>query len=604
MKKQTKSKNSASSQKALNPSLQTFSMHEKFTALFVISMFTLFPVFMTDMLFNVRKDRLHYFIATTLALLFFLIATYICGIDKKMWPKKLFKMSIEDWGMIGFLVVCTISALLSEYGFEAVDGSKGRDSGLITIAAYILCYFLVSRYYKHKDIVFNIFIITASIVCLIAVLHEFYSDPFKIIEQIKKEQQNTFISTIGNKNMFSCFVCVALPVCAGLLVEAKDIPSTVFYSIALGINFMGLLVADSDSGYFGLAAFMAILFIYACGNADRMFKYMLSFFVMTFSCKVLRLISTLFDDEHKPLDTIPDTLIYNNKVYIVIALFAVLSVLFYFIRRKFGDAHSPKWVEIAASVFVGLCAGTLVALFVYFSAIDKTTDLGKLTKYLRLDDKWGTHRGYAWIRSVIIFKTHGIKNMLVGCGPDTFGQIMKAEYREDMLKRHGSVFDSAHNEYLHYLVTTGALGLISYLTVLIALAVKGIKNFKNSIAALIMTLVIISYCAQATFNLSTPIITPYLFLFLGLLEAVVRRQKFAEEEAVTVNADTKKKTEKATVDKQNNKPELQEDKVDTVSDDDNDTFEKESENKNEIKQTNIQKNNSNNKNKSKKKKKK
>ena len=138
---------------------------------------------------------------------------------------------------------------------------------------------------------------------------------------------------------------------------------------------------------------------------------------------------------------------------------------------------------------------------------------------------------------------------------------------------------------------------------MIALAVKGIKNFKNSIAALIMTLVIISYCAQATFNLSTPIITPYLFLFLGLLEAVVRRQKFAEEEAVTVNADTKKKTEKATVDKQNNKPELQEDKVDTVSDDDN-TFEKESENKNEIKQTNIQKNNSNNKNKSKKKKKK
>ena len=602
MKKQTKTKKSANSQKAINPSLETFSMHEKFTALYVISMFTLFPVFMTDMLFNVRKDRLHYFIATTLALLFFLLATYICGIDKKKWPKKLFRMSIEDWGMIGFLVVCAISALLSEYGFEAVDGSKGRDSGLITMAAYVLCYFLVSRYYKHKDLVFNIFIVTASIVCLIAVLHEFYSDPFKILEQIKKEQQSTFITTIGNKNMFSCFVCVALPVAAGLLVEARDIPSTVFYSLALGINFMGLLVADSDSGYFGLAAFMAILFVYACGNANRMFKYMLSFFVMTFSCKVLRLISLLFDDVYKPLDTIPQTLIFNNKVFIVIALFAVLTTVFYFVNRKFGDTHSPKWVEIAASIFVGLCAGTVLALFIYFSAIDKTTDLGKLTKYLRLDDKWGTHRGYAWIRSVILFKSHGIKNMLVGCGPDTFGQIMKAEYREDMLKRHGSVFDSAHNEYLHYLVTTGALGLISYLTVLISLAVKGIKNFKNSIAALIMTLVIISYCAQATFNLSTPIITPFLFLFIGLLESVVRRQKFAEDNAATATTDVKKKTEKVSADKQNNTPESKAESKnetkDSDQDDRNNTIEKESHNETESKKTN---NSSKNKKKNKKK---
>ncbi|MEE3450052.1 MAG: O-antigen ligase family protein [Acutalibacteraceae bacterium] len=581
MKKQKNANISAKSPKAINPSLETFSMHEKFAALYVISMFTLFPVFMTDMLFNVRKDRLHYFIATTLALLFFLIATYICGIDKTKCPKKLFKMSIEDWGMIGFLVVCTLSAIMSEYGFEAVDGSKGRDSGLITISVYVLCYFLVSRYYKHKDLVFNIFIVTASIVCLIAVLHEFYSDPFKIVEQIKKEQQNTFITTIGNKNMFSCFVCVALPVIAGLLVESKEVSSTVFYSIALGINFMGLLVADSDSGYFGLAAFMSILFIYACGNADRMFKYLLSIFVITFSCKVLRFISYLYDDVYKPLDTIPKTLIFNNKVYLIISVFAVLTVTFYFLKRKFSDTHSPKWVQIAASVFVGLCAATILGLFVYFSAIDKTSDLGKLTKYLRLDDKWGTHRGYAWIRSVILFKSNGLKNMLIGSGPDTFGQIMKAAYREDMLKRHGSVFDSAHNEYLHYLVTTGALGLISYLTVLISLAVKGIKNFKNSIAALIMTLVIISYCAQATFNLSTPIITPFLFLFLGLLESVVRRQQFSEEKGLESKSDSKKKT---------NEPlETKIENVEAITEKQNSTQEKERSKKNKSK--NKKKNN-------------
>ena len=220
-------------------------------------------------------------------------------------------------------------------------------------------------------------------------------------------------------------------------------------------------------------------------------------------------------------------------------------------------------------------------MFVYFSAIDKTSDLGKLTKYLRLDDKWGTHRGYAWIRSVILFKSNGLKNMLIGSGPDTFGQIMKAAYREDMLKRHGSVFDSAHNEYLHYLVTTGALGLISYLTVLISLAVKGIKNFKNSIAALIMTLVIISYCAQATFNLSSPIITPFLFLFLGLLESVVRRQQFSEEKGLESKSDSKKKT---------NEPlETKIENVEAITEKQNSTQEKERSKKNKSK--NKKKNN-------------
>ena len=48
MKKQKNANISAKSPKAINPSLETFSMHEKFAALYVISMFTLFPVFMTD----------------------------------------------------------------------------------------------------------------------------------------------------------------------------------------------------------------------------------------------------------------------------------------------------------------------------------------------------------------------------------------------------------------------------------------------------------------------------------------------------------------------------------------------------------------------------
>lgn len=501
---------------------KSLSMHEKFANLFLISMFTVFPVYLTDKLFNVRVDRLHYFIATNLILLFFILATYICGIDKKKWPTKLFKMSVTDWAVSAFLVVCGISTLLSEYGKDALTGAQGRDSGLILMAVYVLCYFLLSRYLKCKDFVFDIFAITACIVCLIAIMHEFYIDPFDLINSIKEDQRETFISTIGNINLFSAFVCVALPTVVAILVMSNDFFITIFYSVVTSICFMGLIVANSDSGYFGLVAFMAVLFVFACKNADRMFKYFLSVFIMLLSCKILNLFSVIFKGDMRELDTLPNTLVFDKRMYLFISAAGFLTIIFYLVKSKFGDKSFPRAVQIAAGILVGLFAFSIAFVFCYFSFINTASDLGSLTKYLRLNDQWGTHRGYAWIRSIILFKDGGIKNMLVGTGPDTFGPVIKAVYREDMLKRHGSVFDNAHNEYLNYLVTIGILGAAAYITALISLAARCVKRCRNNTKFLIVILVVTSYCAQALFNLATPIVTPYLFVFLGIGESYIR----------------------------------------------------------------------------------
>lgn len=509
--------------------MENLTMFEKFSTFFIISMFTVFPIFMTDKLFNIRKDRLHYFMFTTFALLFFIAATYVCGIDKNAWSKKIFKISVADIGMLSFVVVCALSSAFSIYGMESVTGSGGRDSGLILMAVYVLCYLLISRYYKCKPFVFNIFTVAACLISLLAVLNEFYVDPFGIFTLIKEEQQATFITTIGNINLYSCFMCVTIPVMFTMLIAETDTALTVFYSIACGIGFMGLLVANSDSGYFGIGVLILLALIYACGNARRMFGYSLGLFSMLISCKVLRLISSIFGDKMKELDTIPKTLIFDNKVYILIAAAGAVTIIFYLLSKKFGDKHTPKWVRISVIALVVLCALSILVPFIYFSFIDTTTDLGSLTKYLRLNDQWGTHRGYAWIRSIILFKSNGIKNILIGSGPDTFGQMMKAVYRDDMIARHGSVFDSAHNEYLNYLVTIGILGLAAYLLTIAAIIVRGIKHCKNSLPMLVIILVIASYCAQALFNLAQPITTPYLFLFLAMGEAVIRQYELEQK---------------------------------------------------------------------------
>ena len=116
----------------------SFSMHEKVANLFLISMFTLFPIVMSDKLFDVRNDRLHYFITTTIIFLCLVLSTHICFIDKEKWPKKIFKLDITDIGMLSFLVVCGISTLLSDYKKESFTGEAGRNSGLILMGVYLL----------------------------------------------------------------------------------------------------------------------------------------------------------------------------------------------------------------------------------------------------------------------------------------------------------------------------------------------------------------------------------------------------------------------------------------------------------------------------------
>ena len=174
---------------------KTLTMHEKFTDLFVISIFTIFPIYMTNKLFNVRSDRLHYFVVTTFVLLFFIAATYLCGIDKDRWRKGLFKMSIEDISFLSFVVVCLVSAILSKYGEEAFSGSGGRDSGFYLMAMYLLSYMLISRYFRYREVVFTSFAVMSSVICFIALLHEFWIDPFAIIVarlDVRKNQKTLF----------------------------------------------------------------------------------------------------------------------------------------------------------------------------------------------------------------------------------------------------------------------------------------------------------------------------------------------------------------------------------------------------------------------------
>ena len=498
------------------------SMMEKITGIYLLLMFVFFPIYMTNKLFNIREDRKQFFVVSTFIFLFFIVASYICGIEKERWPKLFSNMSVADWSFVAFTVISFISAISSDYGDEAFTGSGGRDSGFWLLAMYFLAYLLISRYFGYGEFIFMGFAVMSSLVCIYAVLNEFEIDPFNLIHSIKPEQQKDFISTIGNINMFSGFVCVSLSVCLAMAVISDDLFSRIFYIAASSFNFMGLLCANSLGGYLGIGAVLAVLIIYAVGTPKRIFNLSLTLTCMLLSAKVLRLTAKFFDDQVKNLQDVSYYLVFNNKVYIVIFALAALTALA-FINCKFTQKeHYPVYFQIAVASLIGLGVLSVIGAFIYYSFYNTEAELGKLERLLRFNDAWGTHRGYAWIRGLKLFKSSGIKTFLVGCGPDTFGQFIKSVYYDEMVRLRNKTFDSAHNEFINYLVTVGALGLISYLTLIGSVIFRCAKRCKNHPVCLVAIAAIVGYGAQSFVSLSTPIITTYMFIFIAIGEGLVR----------------------------------------------------------------------------------
>ena len=166
-----------------------------------------------------------------------------------------------------------------------------------------------------------------------------------------------------------------------------------------------------------------------------------------------------------------------------------------------------------------------MGLIIYYTFIDVKTPLNSFTKYFRFDEKWGTHRGSMWIKSMDIVKNWSAKDILFGCGPDTFKSAF-APYFDELNEKYGNTATNcAHNELLNYLITIGIVGLLSYLTMVISVIVRAVKYGKQNPLTIVFASAVLCYLMQSVVNIAQPITTPLFFIFIALTESAVRQVK-------------------------------------------------------------------------------
>lgn len=526
--------NEDNSDKKLKEKGYKYRTFQKYTGIIFTSLMVfIFPVFLTNRYFNIRHDKLYMFyffsgiliIVCTVAVLFFGDRSREQKIKK---DSVLEYITIVDWSIIVFVLSAIISTIFSENSLSALTGSGGRNNGLILILFYTAVYFIISRIYTANRIVPALLCISASFVAFLGILNQFYWDPFNLYAGLGYNQVLKFISTIGNRNMFSAYLCIVFPVCFLLFIYSKKIHGMIVSGISAIIVFGGMMCSDSDSSILGVTVFFLISFIFFIRSIGRLSRFfMLGAFMLT-GCKLIRIFSFFMDDYSMGFSSIQEKLIYGNTYFAIIILL-VISFLLMFIHIKYPKYENPKAVLIGAVIVLGIVVGTVFALIIYFSIFDTQTKLTGVLGYFRFNDAWGTHRGFMWIRAFNIFIDMNIIHKLFGSGPDTFGNMMDTlGYNQELLSYKGETTDCAHNVYLNYLVTIGLLGVGSYITAIAATLIRTVKIASKNKYAVIFAGSILCYSVQAIVNIDQPITTPLFIVMLALTESQNRTEKSGE----------------------------------------------------------------------------
>ncbi len=426
-------------------------------------------------------------------------------------------LTVTDIALISYMLIAFISAILSEYTHTAFMGVKARNEGFLMQLMYVSMFFLISRTYVHK-FELKIFALASIPVALLGILQINGYYVGKLTYNIVT-QGSSFLTTLGNIDVVSTYLVTPIMLFTVLYCQSKEKFFRLLYLASAGICFYFSILIGVDSGFVGMAVAIGFMFPFIAKDrisSARMFQMISLFlFLIYLEDQVSKIGSRNFVFFEKP---------FNDILFLGVVAALALSAIIYFVG---------KYIKIEKKFIWPVIYYIVAALAIYF-VIEKILTMSepadssvKLVLYQfgqilkgNIQDEFGSNRIYSWRVVYGFFK----EKPIIGHGPDTVFDLWMREEHIYSMAKYKTYFDKAHNDYLQVMVTTGILGLISYLTFQISLLVRSFKKFDQPLVVALVT-ASICFCAQAFFNIGVPIVAPYGWIIFGMLASVIRKKE-------------------------------------------------------------------------------
>jgi len=200
---------------------------------------------------------------------------------------------------------------------------------------------------------------------------------------------------------------------------------------------------------------------------------------------------------------------------ITLALWAVVVGWTIYARKHTGNQRDEIGKTLV-NVWIGLIVAIVaVVLYVLYDAniAGNAEKYAAIKNYVVFDDTWGTNRGYVWTRSLMLYdEVLTPVQKVFGYGADTFKLLMMQYFPP----RENIVYDSAHNEYLQFLVTIGFVGMVSYIAIFVSSIALMAKRMKDRPEVTALLFVVLAYATQATVNIYLPVVFPVIWQLLAM----------------------------------------------------------------------------------------
>ena len=524
--------------------------------LWVMAMFTIFPLIYNDFYFDILQTK--YYTVLTLSIIMILALIVICGfaggfknffdnMNKKgfvVWFKEEF--SIWDICIMVFWLMSALStAFAGRFVMESITGDNGRYSGLLLISIYVIIYFTVSRMFSFGKVYFTVFLAVSIPVCLFGYTDYFNMDILGFKEKISPEQWPIFTSTIGNINTYTAVLAFYIAIAGTLFIttpfksdngRGESIGKIVFYYVIMLMNFIALTMGTSDNGYLTLAAFFGIVPFVAFRTMEGVRRFILTILTYLLGIKIIQLINISYAGKVLGISGLYDFISDFKYLNLIIAVLALTVIIMYVLeyrkkeKRREGEAllRSLRYIWLAILVIV-FAAIVFMGMKINSDVTAAKEKYGALADYFVFNDSWGTFRGYIWRAAVEEYMKFPLLHKIFGSGPDTFGLYIGLLRNEEMTSVTGQFFDATHNEYIQFLFTLGPIATIAYILALILPSVEALRTRlfylrDNTMLPYLYAcaIAVICYATQAVVNLNLPVVTPFLWIFLSIMVAILR----------------------------------------------------------------------------------
>ena len=457
------------------------------------------PLTVHDAYFDITRTKaLVFWILSVLFLAAFAVWR-IAG--RKAQPLR-FQLSLPDVLFGVFALTHILATLLFRPLPAGLWAADNRYQGIVSFALYLGVFFVLRRHGSFSPLVRYAMGLGFSVAASLAIVEVFGTDLLGLRAISPAIELPRFFSTVGNISFLSALSVLSLAIFSVMALSADTFSAALPMALAAALALCCGIAVRADS--FALGAIACFVLLPLLTREARLLRRVP---LLWAAAAVTALVFSLAMKSAALYRLSGLGLLMTSPLLLIGVLF-VSAALWLLLRRR-GDADIAVFRRVYLIVFCVLFALGAV-LLVLVNTLWRDSLPASLAAVLVFSPSWGTDRGAEWMSFWQMFRASSLPQKLIGSGAGSL-----AEWDSAHRLFSDAVTDSAHNEYLHYLLTGGLLGLGAYLA-LLATALRGALRRPSPVRTA-LGLAVAAYSLQAAVNIAQPFTTPLFFLLLSLL---------------------------------------------------------------------------------------